>query len=119
MFTDTINRLAEVLVGLNNCSSAQTLMVRRVSTTTMLFEGKSEKFELFEDLFHTMIKMQPETMKINHFRSLLRKNAQSIILNINTANRQTLKDIVPIFRGKYVKPESKTNGTDWCLTKTP
>ena len=37
---------------------------------------KSEKFELLEDLFHSMIKMQPEMskqMKVNHFHSLLRK----------------------------------------------
>ena len=54
---DPINRLAEVLVGMNNRPSAQTLMVRPVSTTTLTFDGKSEKFELFEDLFHTMIKM--------------------------------------------------------------
>ena len=85
-------------------------MVRPVSTTTLTFDGKSEKFELFEDLFHTMIKMQPdmtETMKINHFHSLLRKNALQTFRNINTANRQTLEDILAVFRRKYVKPESQ------------
>ena len=25
----------------------------------MIFDGQTEKFKLFEDLFHTMIKMQP------------------------------------------------------------
>ena len=108
--SDPINRLAEVLVGMNNRSSAQTLMVRPVSTTTLTFDGKSEKFELFEDLFHTMIKMQPdmtETMKINNFHSLLRKNALQTFRNINTANRQTLEDILAVFRRKYVKPESQ------------
>ena len=107
--TDPINRL-EVLVGINHRPSAQTLMVRPVSTTTLTFDGKSEKFELFEDLFHTMIKMQPdmtETMKINHFHSLLRKNALQTFRNINTANRQTLEDILAVFRRKYVKPESQ------------
>ena len=107
---DPINRLAEVLVGMNNRPSAQTLMVRPVSTTTLTFDGKSEKFELFEDLFHTMIKMQPdmtETMKINHFHSLLQKNALQTFRNINTANRQTLEDILAVFRRKYVKPESQ------------
>ena len=94
--SDPINRLAEVLVGMNNRPSAQTLMVRPVSTTTLAFDRKSAKFELFEDLFHTMIKMQPdmtEAMKINHFHSLLRKNALQSFRNINTANRQTLEDI--------------------------
>ena len=107
---DPINRLADVIMGMNNKLSAQTLMVRPVNTTTLTFDGKSEKFELFEDLFHTMIKMQPdmtETMKINHFHSLLRKNALQTFRNINSANRQTLEDILAVFRRKYVKPESQ------------
>ena len=76
----------------------------------MTFDGKSEKFELFEDLFHTMIKMQPamtEQMKINHFHSLLRKGALQTFRNINSINRQTLEDVLVIFRRKYVKPESQ------------
>ena len=76
----------------------------------MTFDGKSEKFELFEDLFHTMIKMQPsmtEHMKINHFHSLLRKGALQTFRNINSINRQTLEDVLVIFRMKYVKPESQ------------
>ena len=100
---DPINRLADVIMGINNKPSAQTLMVRPVNTTTLTFDGKSEKFELFEDFFHTMIKMQPdmtETMKINHFHSLLRKNALQTFRNINSANRQTLEDILAIFRRK-------------------
>ena len=108
--TDPINRLAELLVGMNNRPSAQTLMVRPVSTTTLTFDGKSEKLELLEDLFHTMIKMQrdmTETTKINHFHSLLRKNALQTFRNINTTNRQTLEDIFAVFRRKYVKPESQ------------
>ena len=76
----------------------------------MTFDGKSEKFDLFEDLFHTIIKMQPEMteqMKINHFHSRLRKNAFQTFRNINSTNRQTLKDVLVIFRRKYVKPESQ------------
>ena len=85
-------------------------MVRPVSTTTLTFDGKSEKFELFEVLFHTMIKMQPdmtETMKINHIHSLLCKNALQTFRNIISANRQTLEDILAVFRSKYVKPDSQ------------
>ena len=76
----------------------------------MTFDGKSEQFELFEDLFHSMIKMQPamtEQMKINHFHSLLRKRALQTFRNINSNNRQTLEDVLVIFRQKYVKPESQ------------
>ena len=86
------------------------MTIRPVQTTPMTFDGKSEKFELFEDLFHTMIKMQPamtEQKKITHFHSLLRKGARQTIRNINSINRQTLEDVLVIFRRKYVKPESQ------------
>ena len=105
---DPLNRLADVLVNLQN--KPQTMTIRPVQTTPMTFDGKSEKFELFEDLFHTMIKMQPamtEQMKINHFHSLLRKGSLQTFRNINSINRQTLEDVLVIFRRKYVKPESQ------------
>ena len=108
--TDPIYCLAEVLVGMHNRPSSQTLMLRPVSTTRLMFDGKPEKFELFGDFFHTMIKMQHEmtgAMKINYFHSLLRKNALQLFRNINTANTQTLEDILVVFHRKYVKPESQ------------
>ena len=107
---DPITRLADVLTTMQNRPTAKQLTIRPVNSNTMPFDGKSEKFELFEDLSHTMIKMQPETteqMKINHFHSLLRKNALQMFRNINSTNRQTLKDVLVIFRQKYVKPESQ------------
>ena len=107
---DPITRLADVLTTMQSRPTAQQLIIRPVNSNTMTFDGKSEKFELFEDLFHTMIKMQPETteqMKINHFHSLLRKNALQIFRNINSTSRQTLEDVLVIFRRKYVKPESQ------------
>ena len=107
---DPITRLADVLTTMQNRPTAQQLTIRPVNSNTMTFDGKSEKVELFEDLFHTMIKMQPEMteqMKINHFHSLLRKNALQTFRNINTTNRQTLEDLLVIFRRKYVKPESQ------------
>ena len=54
--------------------------------------------------------MQPEVseqMKINHFHSLLRKNALQTLKNISTAYCQTLEDVLVIFRRKYVKLESQ------------
>ena len=107
---DPITRLADVLTTMQNRPTAQQLTIRPVNSNTMTFDGKSEKFELFEDLFHTMIKMQPEMteqMKINHFHSLFRKNALQTFRNINSTNRQTLEDVLVIFRRKYVKPESQ------------
>ena len=107
---DPITRLADVLTTMQNRPTAQQLTIRPVNSNTMTFDCKSEKFELFEDLFHTMIKMQPEMteqMKINHFHSLLRKNALQTFRNIISSNRQTLEDVLVIFRRKYVKPESQ------------
>ena len=40
---DPLERLADVLVGLNTKQVPQTLMVRPVSTTTLTLDGKSEK----------------------------------------------------------------------------
>ena len=67
---DPINRLADILTSMQNRLTAQQLTIRPVNSSILTFDGKSEKFELFEDRFHTMIKMQPEMseqMKINHF----------------------------------------------------
>ena len=73
---DPITRLADVLTTMQNRPTAQQLTIRPVNSNTMTFDSKNEKFELFEDLFHTMIKIQPEMteqIKINHFHSPLRK----------------------------------------------
>ena len=99
---DPINRLADVSTSMQNRPTAQQLTIHPVNSNTLTFDGdhlKKEKFELFEDLFHTMIKMpaeMSEQMKINdsHF---LQKHQ----------HRQTLKDVLVIFRSKYVKPESQ------------
>ena len=120
---DPINRLADALTSMQNRPTAQQLTIRTVNSNTKTFDGKSEKFELFEDLFYTMIKMQPEMsqqMQINHF-SFAVESALQTFRNIGTANRQTLEDVLVIFRQKYVKPNCRqspnTNGTVWYLVQ--
>ena len=70
---NSINRLAVAIAGITTQQRPQAAtMLKPVSTNTLIFDGKNEKFELFEDLFHTMLKMQPEmteAMIINHFRT--------------------------------------------------
>ena len=85
--SDPINHLAEVLVGVNNRPSGQTLMVRPVSTTILTFDVKSVKL---------------------HFHSSLSKNALRTLRYIITitVNRQTLEDSLAVFRRKNIKPES-------------
>ena len=85
-------------------------MLKPVSTNTLIFDGKNEKLELFEDLFHTMLKMQPEiieAMKNNNFHAHLRKEAFQTFRNISALNKKTLDDVLIVFRRKYVKPESQ------------
>ena len=108
---NSINRLADAIAGITTQQRPQaTKTLKPVSTNTLIFDGKNEKFELFEDLFHTMLKMQPEmteAMKINHFHAHLRKEALQTFRNISAVNKKTLDDVLIVFRRKYVKPESQ------------
>ena len=108
---NSINRLADAIAGITTQQRPQAATtLKPVSTNTLIFDGKNENFELFEDLFHTMLKMQPEmteAMKFNHFHAHLRKEALQTFRNISAANKKTLDDVLIVFRRKYVKPESQ------------
>ena len=57
-----------------------------------------------------MLKLQPdktEAMKINHFHAHLRKEALRIFRNISASNKETLDDVLIVFRRKYVESESQ------------
>ena len=98
----------------NNNSSNFQNNINRISklpkslTTTMpTFDGKSEKFELFEDLFQTSLKIHnqlTEDDRINYFHFLMRGDALQTFKNINGPTRQNLEEILAVFRRKYVKP---------------
>ena len=79
-------------------------------TTTMpTFDGKSEKFELSEDLFQRSFKTHnqlSEEDKINYFHSLMRGDALQTFKNINGPSRKSLGEILAVFRGEFVKPQS-------------
>ena len=73
------------------------------------FDGKTEKFELFEDLFQTSLKIHiqlTEDDRIIYFYSLMRGDALQTFKNINGPTRGNLDEIVAVFRRKYVKPQS-------------
>ena len=101
-------RLADAISGIATQQQPQTAtMLKPVSTNTLIFDGKNEKSELFEDLFHTMLKMKPEiteAMKNDHFHAQLRKQALQTYRNISALNKKTLDDVLIVFRQKYVKP---------------
>ena len=108
---NSINRLADAIAEFATQQRPQTATVLKpVSTNTLIFDKKSEKFELFEVLFHSVLKMQPEmteSMKINHFHVHLRKEALQTVRNISALNKKTFDDVLIVFRRKYVKPESQ------------
>ena len=73
------------------------------------FDGKSEKFELFEDLLQTSLKILnqlTEEDKINYFHSLMRGDALQTFKNITSPNRENLGDVLTVFRRNYLKPQS-------------
>ena len=69
------------------------------------FDGKSGKFELFEDIFQTSLKIHnqlTEDDRINYFLSLMRGDALQTFENISGPTGENLGEI----RRKYVKPQS-------------
>ena len=74
-----------------------------------IFDGKSKKFELFEDLFQTNFKIQyqlTEEDKIKYFHSLMRGDALQTFKNISSGNRENLAEILSVFHRKYLKFQS-------------
>ena len=58
---NSVNRLVDAIAGFASQQLSQTAtMLKPVSLNTLLFDGKNEKVELFDDVFHTMLKTQPE-----------------------------------------------------------
>ena len=72
-------------------------------------DGKSERNELFAVLSQTSLKIHKqlrEQDKINYFHSLMRGDALQTFKNITSPNRENLREILTVFRRKYVKPQS-------------
>ena len=67
--------------------------------------------ELFEDLFHTTLKLQlemTEMVKINHFQSLLRKDALQTVKIMQNYSRGVSCCISPQIRQTAVSSDSQT-----------
>ena len=95
--------------NVNNNSNRISKLPKSLTTTMPTFDGKSEKFELFEDLFQTSLKFHnqlTEEDKINYFHSLMRGDALQTFKNFSSPNRENLTEILTVFRRKYVKPQS-------------
>ena len=79
------------------------------NTTKPTFDGKHEKFKLFEDLFPTSLKIHnqlTEGDRINYFHFLMRRDGLQTFKHIKGPTRENLGEILVVFRRKYVKPQS-------------
>ena len=93
----------------NNNISRISKLPKSLTTTMPTFDGKSEKFELFEDLFRKSLEIHnqlTEEDKIKYFHSLMRGDALQTFKNNTSPNRENLAEILTVFRRKYVKPQS-------------
>ena len=82
---------------------------KSLTLTMPTFDGKSEKFELFKDLFPTSLRIHnqlTEEDRNNYFHSLMRGDALQTFKNIDGPTRENLREILPVFRRKYVKSQS-------------
>ena len=73
------------------------------------FDMKSEKLELFEDLFQMSLKIHnqlTEDDRINYFHSLKRGEALQSFKNINGPTRENLVEFLAVFQRKHVEPQS-------------
>ena len=78
-------------------------MPKALTASLHVFDGKSEKFELFEDLFRNNIKVNPhltEIQKINYFNSLLRGNALQAYCNLEDAKNDIL-EVITAFKRRF------------------
>ena len=99
-----------------NSKSAKFNNIKRISKlpksliTMLIFDEKWEKFQLFEDLFQTSLKIHnqlTEEDKINYFHSLMSGDALQTFKNITSFNRENLRETLTVFPRKYVKNQSR------------
>ena len=111
---DQILLALQQLANNNNSANFQN-NINRISklpkslTTTMpTFDRTSAKFELFEGLFQTSLKIHnqlTEDDRINYFHSLMKGDALQTFKKINGPTQENLEEILAVFRRKYVKPQ--------------
>ena len=95
----------------NNNNNRILKLPKSLTTTGPTFDGKTEKLELFVDLFQTGLKLHNqlrEEDKIIYFRSLMLGDALQTFKSIPSPKRENLGEILTGFRRKHVKPQSMT-----------
>ena len=99
------NNSANFHININKFSK----LPKSLTTTMPTLDGKFEKFELFEDLFRTSLKIHnqlTEDDRINYFHSPMKGDALQTFKNINRPTRENLGEVLAVFERKYLKPQS-------------
>ena len=94
----------------HNNVSRISILYESLTTTMPTFEETWEKFELFEDLFQTSLKIHnqlTEEDKKNYFHSLMRGDALQTFQNVTSPNRESLRAILT---APLKKRETSVNG---------
>ena len=100
-----------IFANFQNNNNRISKLPKSLTTTMPTFDGKSEKFELFQDVFQTSLKIHNQLTvedRINNFHSLMRGDALQTFKNIIGPTRENLGEILAVFRRKYVQPQSIT-----------
>ena len=110
--------VARTIFGAEKTDNPTLPMPKALTASLPTFDGKTENFELLEELFRNNIKMYPhitELQKINYFHSLLRGDALQAFCNIEDAKKDSLEEIMTFLNAvlatiyRWQKPD--VNGT--------
>ena len=96
--------VARTLFGTEKKDNTLLPIPKALTASLPMFDRKSEKFELFEDIFRNNIKMYPhltEIQTINDFHSLLRGGALQAFCNIENSKKDSLEEIMTIFKRRF------------------
>ena len=94
---------------LNNNNNRISKLSKSLTTKIHTLDGKSEKFELFEDLLHTSLKTHKhltEENKTNYLHSFMSGDSLQTFKKISSPNRKNTAENLTVFRGKNVKPQT-------------
>ena len=114
---DIIDKLLQSLQTATNHNSGVPRLPEGMSTTMPTFDGKTDKFEHFKDLFQTSLKVYngiTEEGKNTIFPFLLRGETLQTFRKMTEVTREHLNDIIAGLRRRYVRQQSvATAGCKW------
>ena len=79
-----------------------------LTTTMPSLDGKSKMFRLCEDFLQTTLKTHNQLIEDDrnkYFQSLMREHALETFKNVKGPTPENLREILAVFRKKYVKPQ--------------